>query len=215
MYMLPLQTAGHITDVTPEQLDQTVSQLSESTIALAEAAANFGALKVIFAAFVIFTFIILTLFLYQVIATTKKVEKIHQSTQKLEKSFEITENRSIGASQASLMVRRVFSSLKQNSKYIILRTRIENHLDRKEAIVAKVSRLVSNNWTELHSFLSNFDYKGKSLATYINDSDAQAIIDTILELVYQDSSIFTVGLMEQTVDIMVDGMKFEILKNFE
>ena len=157
MYILPLQTAGHITNVTPEQLDQTVSQLSESTIALAEAAANFGALKVIFAAFVIFTFIILTLFLYQVIATTKKVEKIHQSTQKLEKSFEITENRSIGASQASLMVRRVFSSLKQNSKYIILRTRIENHLDRKEAIVAKVSRLVSNNWTELHSFLSNFD----------------------------------------------------------
>lgn len=215
MYMLPLQTAGHIADVTSEQLDQTVSQLSESTIALAEAAANFGALKVIFAAFVIFTFIILTLFLYQVIVTTKKVEKIHQSTQKLEKSFEITENRSIGASQASLMVRRVFSSLKQNSKYIILRTRIENHLDRKEAIVAKVSRLVSNNWTKLHSFLSNFDYKGKSLATYINDSDAQAIIDTILELVYQDSSIFTVGLMEQTVDIMVDGMKFEILKNFE
>ena len=215
MYILPLQTAGHITNVTPEQLDQTVSQLSESTIALAEAAANFGALKVIFAAFVIFTFIILTMFLYTVIATTKKVEKIHQSTQKLEKSFEITENRSIGASQASLMVRRVFSSLKQNSKYIILRTRIENHLDRKEAIVAKVSRLVSNNWTELHSFLSNFDYKGKSLATYINDSDAQAIIDTILELVYQDSSIFTVGLMEQTVDIMVDGMKFEILKNFE
>ena len=51
MYMLPLQTAGHITDVTPEQLDQTVSQLSESTIALAEAAANFGALKVIFAGY--------------------------------------------------------------------------------------------------------------------------------------------------------------------
>lgn len=212
MYLLPLQTVGQTIDVTSEQLDQTVNQLSESTIALAEAAANFGALKVIFAAFVVFTFIILILFLYQVIVTTKKVEKIHQSTQKLEKTLEATENRSIGASQAGLMVRRVFSSLKQNTKYTVLRTRLENHLDMKEAIVAKVSRLVSNNWTELHSFLSNFDYDGKSLATCINDSDAQAITDTILELVYQDSNIFTVGLMEQTVDIMVDGMKFEILK---
>jgi len=215
MLTLPLQIAGQVSDVTPEQLNQTVDQLSESTIALAEAAANFGALKVIFAAFVIFTFIILILFLYQVIVTTKKVEKIHQSAQKLEKSLEDTGNRTIGPSQAGLMIRRVFGSLKQYTKYVILRTRVENHLDMKEVVAAKVTRLVNNNWTELHSFLTNFECDNKNLSTYIKDEDATAIIDLVMNQVYLDSSIFTVGSMEQAVDLMIDGIKLEVLKDFD
>lgn len=215
MYTLPLQIAGQVSDVTPEQLDQTVNQLSESTIALAEAAANFGALKVIFAAFVVFTFIILILFLYQVIVTTKKVEKIHQSAQKLEKSLEETENRTIGNSQAGLMIRRVFASLKQYIKYVVLRTRVENHLDMKDVVLAKITRLVNNYWTELHSFLTNYECDNKNLSSYIRDEDAAAIIDLVVSQVYQDDSLFTVGSMEQAIDLMIDGIKLEVLKDFD
>lgn len=215
MYTLPLQIAGQVSDVTPEQLDQTVNQLSESTIALAEAAANFGALKVIFAAFVVFTFIILILFLYQVIVTTKKVEKIHQSAQKLEKSLEETENRTIGNSQAGLMIRRVFASLKQYIKYVVLRTRVENHLDMKDVVLAKITRLINNYWTELHSFLTNYECNNKNLSSYIRDEDAAAIIDLVVSQVYQDDNLFTIGSMEQAIDLMIDGIKLEVLKDFD
>lgn len=215
MYTLPLQIAGQVSDVTPEQLDQTVNQLSESTIALAEAAANFGALKVIFAAFVVFTFIILILFLYQVIVTTKKVEKIHQSAQKLEKSLEETENRTIGNSQAGLMIRRAFASLKQYIKYVVLRTRVENHLDMKDVVLAKITRLINNYWTELHSFLTNYECDNKNLSSYIRDEDAAAIIDLVVSQVYQDDNLFTVGSMEQAIDLMIDGIKLEVLKDFD
>ena len=210
--LIPLQVVEE--QVTPEQLNHTVDQLSESTLALAEAAANFGALKVIFAAFVVFTFILLILFLYQVIVTTRKVEKIHQTAKKLESSLEETESRTIGKAQAGLLLRRIFGSLKQYTKYVILRTRIENHLEMKDVITAKVTRLITNNWTELHSFLSNFECDTKNLSNYIEDEDANALIDLVIDQVYQDSNVFTVGSMEQSVDILLDGMKLETLKDF-
>lgn len=215
MYLIPLLQSTEGVDITPEQLDQTVNQLSESTIALAEAAANFGALKVIFAAFIIFTFILLVLFLYQIIATTRKVEKIHESTQKLEKSLEDTESRTLGKSQANLLIRRVFSSLKQNVKYTILRTRIENHLENKEAVTNKVTRAVTNEWAELESFLSNYEFDGRTLYSRLKQDDSPVIIDNILEQVYQSPELFTIGQMEQSVDLLVDGLRIDALKEFD
>lgn len=215
MYLIPLLQSTEGVDITPEQLDQTVNQLSESTIALAEAAANFGALKVIFAAFIVFTFILLVLFLYQIIATTRKVEKIHESTQKLEKSLEDTESRTLGKSQANLLIRRVFSSLKQNIKYTILRTRIENHLENKEAVTNKVTRTVTNEWAELESFLSNYEFDGRTLYSRLKQDDSPVIIDNILEQVYQSPELFTIGQMEQSVDLLVDGLRIDALKEFD
>lgn len=215
MYLIPLLQSTEGVDITPEQLDQTVNQLSESTIALAEAAANFGALKVIFAAFIVFTFILLVLFLYQIIATTRKVEKIHESTQKLEKSLEDTESRTLGKSQANLLIRRVFSSLKQNVKYTILRTRIENHLENKEAVTNKVTRTVTNEWAELESFLSNYEFDGRTLYSRLKQDDSPVIIDNILEQVYQSPELFTIGQMEQSVDLLVDGLRIDALKEFD
>lgn len=215
MYLIPLLQSTEGVDITPEQLDQTVNQLSESTIALAEAAANFGALKVIFAAFIVFTFILLVLFLYQIITTTRKVEKIHESTQKLEKSLEDTESRTLGKSQANLLIRRVFSSLKQNIKYTILRTRIENHLENKEAVTNKVTRTVTNEWAELESFLSNYEFDGRTLYSRLKQDDSPVIIDNILEQVYQSPELFTIGQMEQSVDLLVDGLRIDALKEFD
>lgn len=215
MYLIPLLQSTEGVDITPEQLDQTVNQLSESTIALAEAAANFGALKVIFAAFIVFTFILLVLFLYQIIVTTRKVEKIHESTQKLEKSLEDTESRTLGKSQANLLIRRVFSSLKQNIKYTILRTRIENHLKNKEAVTNKVTRTVTNEWAELESFLSNYEFDGRTLYSRLKQDDSPVIIDNILEQVYQSPELFTIGQMEQSVDLLVDGLRIDALKEFD
>lgn len=215
MYCFPLLQSTEGVDITPEQLDQTVNQLSESTIALAEAAANFGALKVIFAAFIVFTFILLVLFLYQIIATTRKVEKIHESTQKLEKSLEDTESRTLGKSQANLLIRRVFSGLKQSMKYTILRTRIENHLENKEAVTNKVTRTVENEWAELESFLSNYEFKGKTLYSLIKQDDSPVIIDNIIEQVYLNSDLFTIGQMEQSVDLLIDGLRIDALKDID
>lgn len=212
MYTLPMQTG--LDSVSPEQLNQTVDQLSESTLALAEAAANFGALKVIFAAFIVFTFILILLFLYQVVITTRKVEKIHQSTQRLEKTLSETEDRTIGRTQANLMIRRVFGGLKQSIKYAILRIRLENHLDMKDVITSKVTRLVNNHWVEMHSFLSNFDCEGKNLGSNVRDGDAQTIVDFILDQVYQSNDVFTVGSMEQSTDILIDGMRLDSLKDY-
>ena len=201
--------------ITAAELNESVDQLTQSTIALAEATANFGALKVMFAAFLVFIFIILTVFFWQLVSTQHKITSIYAASNKIEKFFEEETNRTIGAPQSQILIRRSLNSLAQNIKYNILRIRLENHLDQRDYIHSKVTRIVSYEWGELSSFLTNFEHDKKTLADNLNNDDAQIIINFMLEQIYLDKSLYTVAAMDQSTDLLMNGIKQQVLSVFQ
>lgn len=196
-------------------LDGAVEQLSKSSIELAEAAANFGALKVIFGVFLAFCLVMILMFLYQALSVTRKVNDIHTATNKAAKMIEETSNRTLGRPQSSILIRRSFNQLSQSVKYTILRTRLENHLDQRDYIVSKVERLMTQEYAELNNFLMNFVCDDRTLATHINLEDSKILSEFVLEQVYLDSNIFTIASMDQAADIILNGLKLEALKGIE
>lgn len=201
--------------ITTAELNESVDQLTQSTVALAEATANFGALKVMFAAFLVFIFIVLAVFLWQLVSTQHKITAIYSSSHKIEKFFEEETNRTIGAPQSQILIRRSLNSLSQNIKYNILRIRLENHLDQRDYIQSKVTRLVSYEWGELSSFLTNFEHDKKTLADNLNNDDAQIIINFMLEQIYLDKSLYTIASMDQSTDLLMNGIKQQVLSVFQ
>ena len=215
MILFPLLSVATETACTSDDLNKSVDQLTESTIALAEAAANFGALKVMFGAFLIFIFIVLIIFFWQLVSTQHKIGDIYLSANKIEKYFQEETNRTIGPAQSQILIRRALNSLSQNIKYTILRTRLENHLDQKDFIQSKVSRVVTYEWGELSSFLANFDCNKKTLADNLNNDDAQIIIGFMMEQIYLDKSLYTVASMDQATDLLMNGIKQQVLTVFQ
>ena len=201
--------------ITPEQFDGAVEQLSRTSIDLAEAAANFGALKVIFGVFLTLFVVMLLWFLYQLVSMTRKVDYVYGSTQKTTKLFEESANRLLGKPQASILIRRAFNSLSQSIKYTILRTRIENHLDQREFVDSKVTKFITHEYRELVNFLANYTCDGKTLDTHIKVEDAKIITDFVLEQVYLGEDLFSVASMDQASDILAKGLRLEALQGIE
>ena len=202
-------------DNASDQLNNAVGQLSKSSIELAEAAANFGVLKVIFGVFMVFFLVLILMFLYQMLSMSKKVNDIHGSCQEVKKVVEDTSSRILGKPQASILIRRSYNQLAQGIKYMILRTRLEGHLDQKEYISNKTTRFVSHEYQELNSFLMNYECGDKSLAAHISLEDSKIISDFVLEQVYLGEDIFTIASMDQAADIILNGLKLEALKGVE
>lgn len=204
--MLLIQT------VSSQDLNGAVEQLTKSSLELSEAVANLGALKVMSGVFILFAIIMILLFLYQVLSTSKKVDRVDKSMTKIDGYFEKASDKSIGQGQAQVMIRRAFNSLSQNMKYTILRTRIENHIDNREITLAKINRLVNYEYAEFISFFNNFDYKEKPLAELINTEDAAILIDFMADQVYMPKEDWSVPAMDQATDILLNGIKIEYLK---
>lgn len=192
-------------------LDNSVEQLTESTIALAEATANFGALKVIFGVFMAFMFVIMVFFVFQLLTSQKKIGDIYKISKGVDKYFREENNRTIGYAQAYVLIGRAFVSLTTCIKYNIVRTRLENHLDQKELITNKVTRTISYEWGELMSFLNNFEYKDAPLARVIDENDCQLIINFMLEQIYMDKSIYSLSTMDQAAELLMNGIKQVVL----
>ena len=199
-------------EVSSDDLNGAVEQLTKSSIELSEAVANLGALKVMSGVFILFAILMLLVFLYQVFSTSKKVDRVDKSIKKIDTYFEKAADKSIGEAQAQVMIRRVFNSLSQNVKYTILRTRIENHIDNRELTLAKIDRLVNYEYAELVTFFRNFDYKEKPLSDIINVDDIQILTDFIVEQIYYTQDQFSVSAMDQATNILMNGLKLEYIK---
>lgn len=212
MILFPLQ-ASEVT--SSEQLNIIVDQLSKSSIELAEATANYGALKLVFGVFIVFAFIMLLMFLYQSFTMTRKVSNIYNSCESIKQMTNETANRTLGAPQSSILIRRSFNQLAQTVKYTILRTRLENHLDQESYVRNKVERLINHEYQELNSFLMNYVCNEKSLASHINIEDSKIVSDFVLEQVYLGDDIFTVASMDQAANIILNGLKLEALRGIE
>ena len=193
-------------------LTESVNKVTDSSIRIAQAANDFGALRVAFGVFMIFIIIIVILFIWQIFVLSGKLNTIYGAAVKTTEYFETSAEGDIGPSQAQIIVRRNFDSLSQAIKYYILRIRLENHIDDKNKIKVKIDRLVRNEFSELTTYLSNFKCNKKVLSFIVEDDDIQMIEDFIFEQVYIPKNDFTISNMDQSTSIFINGLKLSYIK---
>lgn len=193
-------------------LTESVNKVTDSSIRIAQAANDFGALRVAFGVFMIFIIIIVILFIWQIFVLSGKLNTIYGAAVKTTEYFETSAEGDIGPSQAQVIVRRNFNSLSQAIKYYILRIRLENHIDDKNKIKVKIDRLVRNEFSELTTYLSNFKCNKKVLSFIVEDDDIQMVEDFIFEQVYIPKNDFTISNMDQSTSIFINGLKFSYIK---
>lgn len=193
-------------------LTESVNKVTDSSIRIAQAANDFGALRVAFGVFMIFIIIIVILFIWQIFVLSGKLNTIYGAAVKTTEYFETSAEGDIGPSQAQVIVRRNFNSLSQAIKYYILRIRLENHIDDKNKIKVKIDRLVRNEFSELTTYLSNFTCNKKVLSFIVEDDDIQMIEDFIFEQVYIPKNDFTISNMDQSTSIFINGLKLSYIK---
>lgn len=193
-------------------LTESVNKVTDSSIRIAQAANDFGALRVVFGVFMIFIIIIVILFIWQIFVLSGKLNTIYGAAVKTTEYFETSAEGDIGPSQAQIIVRRNFNSLSQAIKYYILRIRLENHIDDKNKIKVKIDRLVRNEFSELTTYLSNFKCNKKVLSFIVEDDDIQMVEDFIFEQVYIPKNDFTISNMDQSTSIFINGLKLSYIK---
>lgn len=204
---------GYLLQIQDTNIDNAVTQVTKASVELAEAAANYGALKIIFGIFMVFIIIVVVLFVYQIFSLTKKMDIIHTAAVKTQEYFEGASDRTIGKTQAQVLIRRGMNSLSNTIKYRILRIRLENHIDDVELTKNKINRLVKNDFIEFSSYLSNFLCDDKQLSIIIDEQDIGVVVDFIIEQVYIPKDEFTVSGLDQSTDILVNGIKLNYLKS--
>lgn len=195
-----------------DNLTESVNKVTDSSIRIAQAANDFGALRVAFGVFMIFIIIIVILFIWQIFVLSGKLNTIYGAAVKTTEYFETSAEGDIGPSQAQVIVRRNFNSLSQAIKYYILRIRLENHIDDKDKIKVKIDRLVRNEFSELTTYLSNFKCNKKVLSFIVEDDDIQMVEDFIFEQVYIPKNDFTISNMDQSTSIFINGLKLSYIK---
>lgn len=193
-------------------LTESVNKVTDSSIRIAQAVNDFGALRVAFSVFMIFIIIIVILFIWQIFVLSGKLNTIYGAAVKTTEYFETSAEGDIGPSQAQVIVRRNFNSLSQAIKYYILRIRLENHIDDKNKIKVKIDRLVRNEFSELTTYLSNFKCNKKVLSFIVEDDDIQMVEDFIFEQVYIPKNDFTISNMDQSTSIFINGLKLSYIK---
>lgn len=195
-----------------QKLDNAVQSLTRSSIELAEAASNYGALKVIFGIFMVLVLVLVVMFMYTIWNLNKKISIVSESSSKITEFFDGAADSTIGVTEAQILIRREFNCLGYILKYAILRIRFENHIDNKESVIKKVDILVNNEYSELCGLMSNFNCDGKSLSTIFELQDNEAIKDMVIEQIYIPKDQFSISNMDQSVSMYLNGLKLMYLK---
>lgn len=195
-------------------MEEVVDKLSHSAINLAEAASDYGALKVVFGVFIVIALIMVVLFFYQVIYQNKLITRIYRSTQDISKSLDMTD-KIVGSVEASHIVRRSLNSFNMLIKYHILRIRSENNIVDHDMVRSKVNRTVDNNWNEIMNFLSIFLVDGKPLSCVLQSQSVSIIKEAMIEYIYKDKADFTINNMDVNLDLLFDEIKIEHLKKLD
>lgn len=195
-----------------QKLDNAVQSLTRSSIELAEAASNYGALKVIFGIFMVLVLVLVVMFMYTIWNLNKKISVVSESSSKITEFFDGAVDSTIGVTEAQILIRREFNCFGYILKYAILRIRLENHIDNKESVIKKVDILVNNEYSELCGLMSNFNCDGKSLSTIFELQDNEAIKDMVIEQIYIPKDQFSISNMDQSVSMYLNGLKLMYLK---
>ncbi|MEG1415165.1 MAG: hypothetical protein RSC49_01045 [Clostridium sp.] len=199
----------------PQKLVDSTQSLAKTAVDLAQAASDYGALKVIFGLFVVIVILMILAMAFSLFLMVRKVNKIERASDKTLQYFDNLSNRTIGKEEGNAVVRETLNKSSTLVKYYILRIRWENHIDDTTAIQQKISMIIENNFAEMNSFLSKFICLNKPLSNVVNYEDRKVLKQLITESVYTTKENFTPSNMDQTVELFFNGLKLDYLKKLE
>lgn len=202
-------------EIPLDKLAESTKSLSKTSIELAQAVSDYGALKVVFGVFIVMVIMMIILMVISHIYILRKVNIISSASVKVLKYFDNLSNRTIGKEEGNAIIRESLNKCNALTKYYILRIRSENHIDNKEVTKQKIDKIAENSFAELNSQLSKFICIDKSLSHVIDTSDCDSLKNLIAQLVYQDKESFTISNMDQSVELFFGGLKLEYLKRLD
>lgn len=193
-----------------------VTKLTRSSIELAEAAANFGALKIIFGVFLVLMLVIAIVFIAQSTYILSKIKNISDASSKTMNYFDDLSEKSIGKDEASSIFREVVNHCAVHIKYSIVRIKTENNIENKKNTEIKIQRIIRNLYSENNSFLGKFLLRGKPLNLVLDiDSDSDGIFSLIWDQVYIPKDEFTLAGMDQSVDLFMQELKLNYINKLD
>lgn len=131
---------------------QDIDKLTKVSLELAEAASNYGALKIIFGVFMAMMLLIVLVFISQSVFLIKRVQGISDVSDKIDNYFEGLSESDIGKEEANSMIREVLNHNSVLIKYYIIRVRSENHISDKENTELKIQRILKISIQKLPHF---------------------------------------------------------------
>lgn len=195
---------------------QDIDKLTKVSLELAEAASNYGALKIIFGVFMVMMLLIVLVFISQSVFLIKKVQGISDVSDKIDNYFEGLSESDIGKEEANSMIREVLNHNSVLIKYYILRVSSENHISDKENTELKIQRILKNIYSETLTFLNKFRYKSKPLGVYLDvESDTENLFNLMLEQIYIPKEHFQLSQMDQSIELFMQGLKLNYVTKIE
>lgn len=195
---------------------QDIDKLTKVSLELAEAASNYGALKIIFGVFMAMMLLIVLVFVSQSVFLIKKVQGISDVSDKIDNYFEGLSESDIGREEANSMIREVLNHNSVLIKYYILRVRSENHISDKENTELKIQRILKNIYSETLTFLNKFRYKSKPLGVYLDvEVDTENLFNLMLEQIYIPKEHFQLSQMDQSIELFMQGLKLNYVTKIE
>lgn len=131
---------------------QDIDKLTKVSLELAEAASNYGALKIIFGVFMVMMLLIVLVFVSQSVFLIKRVQGISDVSDKIDNYFEGLSESDIGKEEANSMIREVLNHNSVLIKYYIIRVRSENHISNKENTELKIQGSLKYPFRNFHIF---------------------------------------------------------------
>ena len=195
---------------------QDIDKLTKVSLELAEAASNYGALKIIFGVFMVMMLLIVLVFVSQSVFLIKRVQGISGVSDKIDNYFEGLSESDIGKEEANSMIREVLNHNSVLIKYYIIRVRSENHISDKENTELKIQRILKNIYSETSTFLNKFRYKSKPLAVYLDvETDTENLFNLMLEQIYIPKEHFQLSQMDQSIELFMQGLKLNYVTKIE
>ena len=195
---------------------QDIDKLTKVSLELAEAASNYGALKIIFGVFMVMMLLIVLVFVSQSVFLIKRVQGISNVSDKIDNYFEGLSESDIGKEEANSMIREVLNHNSVLIKYYIIRVRSENHISDKENTELKIQRILKNIHSEASTFLNKFRYKSKPLGVYLDvEMDTENIFNLMLEQIYIPKEHFQLSQMDQSIELFMQGLKLNNVTKIE
>lgn len=195
---------------------QDIDKLTKVSLELAEAASNYGALKIIFGVFMAMMLLIVLVFVFQSVLLIKRVQGISDVSDKIDNYFEGLSESDIGKEEANSMIREVLNHNSVLIKYYIIRIRFENHISDKENTELKIQRILKNIHSEASTFLNKFRYKSKPLGVYLDvETDTENLFNLMLEQIYIPKEHFQLSQMDQSIELFMQGLKLNYVTKIE
>lgn len=195
---------------------QDIDKLTKVSLELAEAASNYGALKIIFGVFMVMMLLIVLVFVSQSVFLIKRVQGISDVSDKIDNYFEGLSESDIGKEEANSIIREVLNHNSVLIKYYIIRVRSENHISDKENTELKIQRILKNTHSEASTFLNKFRYKSKPLGVYLDvETDTENLFNLMLEQIYIPKEHFQLSQMDQSIELFMQGLKLNYVTKIE